>query len=148
MAIHIEKDGWKVSADTVAELEAGISVVQRALQGNAAPEKRRRGRPPGRTTDGDKIAQQRAERRKQVALPFLRAMASTSTGITASGLVAALQLKNEQAIGSVAQTTNRLVKALGFAQSEVYQWRKKPGHEKTWFPRPRIQDCIKAVEGT
>jgi hypothetical protein len=147
MAIHIEKDGWRVSADTIAELEAGVAAVQRVLQGSILPERRPRGRPPGRTPNGDKVAKERTEQRKRVVLPFLQFVANNPGGVTAKDLVATLHLKSDRAIGSVGQTTNRLLKELHFSVGEVYISRKNPGHEKTWVPRARIQDCIKAVEG-
>ena len=146
MAIHIEKDGWKVSADTVQELETAIGVVQRALQVRSDPPKRPRGRPPGRTTDEDAIAKERAERMNGIALPFLRAIASADHGIDASGIVAALKLKSRLSLGSVAQTTNRLVQEMGFRQSDVYCWKKQRGGEKIWLPRARIREFIETAE--
>jgi len=147
MAIQIEKDGWKVSADTVGELETAIGVLQRALQGEPGHLKRPRGRPPGRTANGEDSEKGKLDRRRQIALPFLRAIAGANTGLPASGIVAALQLQSKRAIGSVAQTTNRLLKDAGFEPSRAYYRKKKPGQEKTWFPKPSIHEIISALEG-
>jgi len=146
MSVQIKKDGWEISGDSLEDLETGIAAVQRVLSGGSVAGKRRPGRPPNKSAKGDEVALQRLESRKKKTLAYLKAIQGSPEGITASNLVTTTGIKNKSAIGSAAIQVNRTLDEAGFKHSVVYYWEKKAGHEKTWFPKPRIEEALKAIE--
>ena len=146
MSIVIERDGWKISGDSVSDLTMGIAAVQQALQSAPLREVRPRGRPKSASNNGG-ADNAKKERRKGMVISFLRAIAGVTNGITATQLAEAVKLQDKRAIGAYAKVANRIIAECGFKTESVYLWKKKAGKEKTWFPKPQIEEAIKAVEG-
>jgi len=142
VAIHIKKDGWEVSADTLEELKLGIQAVKEALQESPLLP-RRPGRPPKQEPKNAALV---AGDRLKTALTFLSAVNGRSEGIPASELSVALGLKTKREIGTPAGLLNRMLKELGFQKDSVYIRTKKVNQEKKWYPRSKITEAIAAIE--
>jgi len=146
MAIHVEKDGWKVTGDSLEELELGIAAVQRALERDAQRVTRGPGRPRGRTKNGRAAANRKFQETKKTILAFLRTINGATEGATAEDLVTALKLKHKRALGSPAGVVNRTLESLRFEPTTVYVAEKKFNQPRRWYPRPRIEDAIEAID--
>ena len=146
MAVQVEKDGWKVSGDTLEELEIGIAAVQRALVGSLSPAKRGPGRPPGKTQDGKAAAMRNFAEHKEATLAILRTISGARTGVTADDLVSALKLKHARALGSPMGLANRILEGLQFKPTTVYVAKKEYNEPKRYYPKARIEEAIEAVE--
>jgi hypothetical protein len=127
-----------------------LSVMQGAISnGNSGGDKTPIKRPPGRPKSnvGEEAEKAKKQQAIKTALGFLKAIASAGAdGIPASSLVNTMHLSSTRAIGSVAQIANRTMVAAGTRPDLAYRKERKPGQEKTWFPKQGIHAAILAVE--
>ena len=147
MSIVIERDGWKISGNTISDLAMGVAAVQQALQSTEPTGGRAGGRTPKAPQNGGMTDTANKERRKTKVIPFLRAIANAPGGITATKLVETAKMGGKVMIGAHAKIVNKMLIDCGFKTDAVYVWKKKAGEEKTWFPKSQIEEAIKAVEG-
>ncbi len=150
MKVIIEGGRWEVYGDTEAEFAAAVGVVRRALQANGAPEKRPRGRPPGKKTNGEISAKTDHDGRKKYALAFLRALAGAPEGISTGALVTALRAAGATAIGMYVRYAKKFLADHHLSVESAYrvELSKAKGKQTRWFPGARIKEAIAALEGS
>lgn len=142
MAIHIEKDGIKITVDTGDELKQALSALKAEPEG-------RRGRPAGSGKSGKSVEPkgkpEKLLRMIKGALKFLAAMQNSETGrATAKDIMHALGISEPRAIGTWSGITNRCLQQAGVDRKSVYRV-DNTGDVKVWVGQSKLEDALKKM---
>jgi len=119
MTISIEKDGWKITAGSLKDLQ----LVIQAIEGTAKPDTAERPRGPGRPRKIDKaqVEREKLTERKRLAMTVLKALqAAGANGVSAENLNKTLGLKHPKSLGSKMGIVNKMISEAGLHPDEVY----------------------------
>jgi len=148
MTIKIEKEGWIVSGDTPDELQAAVTIIQRALSQKqaaiTAEAPKRRGRPP-KSDAAATVEIDREEKMFNATLRFLSIIAdSDNSRIASPQLAQILGLKQPRAVGSFARIANSCLDKMAIRKEDVYL-SSKDGTERTWEGKAKIREAVREI---